>query len=122
MDILIEAITPTFNYTSTSVLHYQFLLTVWWNQVKIINVVEQMVWETMDSVLEQKSGICRCEKCQADIVAYALNQLSPHYAASKLGEVLIKTGALDRDIQVSILVALTEAVEIVSANPRHEKE
>ncbi len=38
------------------------------------------------------------------------------------GEVLIKTGALDRDIQVSILVALTEAVEIVSANPRHEKE
>jgi len=81
-----------------------------------------MVWESMDSVLEQKPGICRCEKCRADIAAYALNQLSPHYARSKLGEVLIKTGSLDRDMNVAILVALTEAMEIVSANPRHEKE
>ncbi len=92
------------------------------NQVKIINVVESMVWEAMDSVLEQKPGICRCEKCRADIAAYALNQLNPHYAASKLGEVLIKTGSLDKDVYVAILVALTEAVEKVSANLRHEKE
>lgn len=81
-----------------------------------------MVWEAMDSVLEQKPGICRCEKCRADIAAYALNQLSPHYAASKIGEILIKTGSLDPDINVAIFVALTEAVEIVGANPRHEKE
>ena len=90
--------------------------------MKVINVVESMVWEAMDSVLEQKPGICDCEKCRADIAAYALNKLSPHYAVSKLGEVLVKTGSLDRDIHVAILVALTEAVEIVSANPRHEKE
>lgn len=81
-----------------------------------------MVWEVMDSVLDKKPGICRCEKCRADIAAYALNQLSPHYAASKLGEVLVKTGSLDRDMNVAILVALTEAMEKVGANPRHEKE
>ncbi len=92
------------------------------NWVKVINVIESMVWEAMDSVLEQKPGICRCEKCRADIAAYALNQLNPHYAASKLGEVLVKTGALDRDMNVAILVALTEAMEKVGANPRHEKE
>ncbi len=90
--------------------------------MKIINVVESMVWEAMDSVLEQKPGVCRCEKCRADIAAYTLNQLNPRYAASKLGEILIKTGSLDSDMNVAILVALTEAVEIVSANPRHEKE
>ncbi|MBP8819949.1 MAG: late competence development ComFB family protein [Syntrophomonadaceae bacterium] len=90
--------------------------------MKVINVIESMVWEAMDSVLEQKPGICRCEKCRADIAAYALNQLNPHYAASKLGEVLVKTGALDRDMNVAILVALTEAMEKVGANPRHEKE
>lgn len=73
-------------------------------------------------MLEQKPGICRCEKCRADIAAYALNQLNPHYAASKLGEVLVKTGSLDRDMNVAILVALTEAMEKVGANPRHEKE
>ena len=92
------------------------------NRVKVINVVESMVWEAMDSVLEQKPGICRCEKCRADIAAYALNQLNPHYATSKLGEVLVKTGSLDRDMNVAILVALTEAMEKVGANPRHEKE
>jgi competence protein ComFB len=92
------------------------------NRVKVINVVESMVWDAMDSVLEQKPGICRCEKCRADIAAYALNQLNPHYAASKLGEVLVKTGSLDRDMNVAILVALTEAMEKVGANPRHEKE
>ena len=92
------------------------------NWVKVINVIESMVWEAMDSVLEQKPGICRCEKCRADIAAYALNQLNPHYAASKLGEVLVKTGSLDRDMNVAILVALTEAMEKVGANPRHEKE
>lgn len=90
--------------------------------MKVINVVESMVWEAMDSVLEQKSGICCCEKCRADIAAYALNQLSPHYVVSKLGEVLVKTGSLDRDMNVAILVALTEAMEKVGANPRHEKE
>ena len=92
------------------------------HKVKIINVVESMVWEAMDSVLEQKPGVCRCEKCRADIAAYALNQLDPRYAASKLGEILIKTGSLDSDMHVAILVALTEAVEVVSTNPRHKKE
>lgn len=90
--------------------------------MKITNVVESMVWDAMDSVLEKKTGICRCEKCRADIAAYALNRLNPHYAASKKGEVLVKTGSLDPDIHVAVLVALTEATEIVSANPRHDKE
>jgi competence protein ComFB len=92
------------------------------HKVKIINVVESMVWEAMDSVLDQKPGICRCEKCRTDIAAYALNQLNPRYATSKLGEVLVKTASLDQNIHVAILVALTEAVEVVSTNPRHKKE
>lgn len=89
---------------------------------KITNVVETMVWEVMDSMLEQKPDMCRCENCRADMAAYALNRLRPHYAATKKGEVLAKTASLDRSIKVSLLVALTEAMEIVKANPRHEKE
>jgi len=46
----------------------------------------------------------------------------PTLCCRKLGEVLVKTGALDRDMNVAILVALTEAMEKVGANPRHEKE
>lgn len=91
-------------------------------KVKIINVIESMVWEMMESLLEQQPDMCRCDNCRSDMAAYALNRLSPHYAATRKGEVLIKTGALDRDISVSLLVALTEAMSVVRANPRHEKE
>jgi hypothetical protein len=56
------------------------------------------------------------------MAAYALNRLSPHYAATKKGEVLIKTASLDGGMNVALMVALTEAMEIVKANPHHEKE
>ena len=90
--------------------------------LKITNVVETMVWEVMESMLDQQPDMCRCDCCRADMAAYALNRLSPHYAATKKGEVLIKAGSLDRGMNVALLVALTEAMEIVKANPRHEKE
>lgn len=90
--------------------------------MKITNVVETMVWDVLNSILEQRPDVCRCDNCRADMAAYALNRLSPHYAATKKGEVLIKTGSLDNGMNVALLVALTEAMEVVTANPRHEKE
>ena len=90
--------------------------------VKVTNVMETMVWQVMESILDQRPDMCRCENCRADMAAYALNRLSPHYAATKKGEVLIKTASLDGGMNVALMVALTEAMEIVKANPHHEKE
>lgn len=90
--------------------------------MKVVNIVEKMVFDTIDEVLEHKPDICKCNKCLADIVAYALNKLPPRYVASEKGSTMAKAAYLDKTIQVALLVAVTEAVEQVSAHPRHEKE
>lgn len=90
--------------------------------MQIINIVENMVWDKLDTVLSKKEGICKCEKCRADIAAYALNKLKPRYVSSEKGEVFVKAQYMDIDLSAAILVVLTEAAEVVGKNPRHDKE
>lgn len=90
--------------------------------MQVVNMMEKMVWDKLDVVLAKKEGICRCEKCRADIAAYALNKLKPRYVSSEKGEVFVKAQCMDVDLSAAILVALTEAVEVVGKNPRHDKE
>ncbi|SHG51543.1 competence protein ComFB [Thermosyntropha lipolytica DSM 11003] len=90
--------------------------------MQIVNVVEKMVWDKMDAVLAKKQDICQCEKCRADIAAYALNKLKPRYVASSRGEVFVKAQYMDVGLAADVLVALTEAAEVVGKNPKHDKE
>ncbi|MEA1960140.1 MAG: late competence development ComFB family protein [Bacillota bacterium] len=90
--------------------------------MQVMNIMEKMVWDNMDIVLDAKKGACHCEKCRADVAAYALNRLKPKYVATPKGETLAKADYLDIQSHLKVIVALTEAVEIVAAYPRHEKE
>ncbi|HHW60856.1 MAG TPA: late competence development ComFB family protein [Syntrophomonadaceae bacterium] len=85
----------------------------------IYNVVEQVVWSHLDKVMAQKANICCCELCRDDIAAWALNQLPPRYVTTALGEAYIRAEFLDKQLELDVIVALTAAVEQVSANPRH---
>ncbi|HCF51547.1 MAG TPA: competence protein ComFB [Syntrophomonas sp.] len=87
---------------------------------RIVNVVEQAVWDLMRRVLEEKHGICTCPKCQADIAALALNNLKPRYVTSAKGEALARADSLDQTTYIAVLVALAKAIEQVAPNPRHE--
>ncbi len=84
------------------------------------NMVEPLVWDTLKKVLDSKPEACRCEKCQADMAAYALNKLPPKYVVSRKGEILARAVSLDNKYYIAVLVAVTEAVEIVSRKPRHD--
>jgi len=88
--------------------------------MKVKNIVETLVWESLDSVLSTKPGACQCEKCRADIVAFALNHLPPKYVVTDMGETIARAGSLDNKQRIAVLVALAEAVELVTARPRHE--
>lgn len=89
---------------------------------KVTNIVEGLIWEEVDTVLSRKEGACRCDKCRADIAAYALNQVKPRYVVSRKGEAMARAQVLAGDYRVGLLVAITEAVEIVSNYPRHTSE
>jgi competence protein ComFB len=86
----------------------------------IKNVLEHFVWQQLDEVLDRHPGVCRCEQCRADIVAYTLNHLQPHYVASEKGAVLARTQSLDYKFQIGLLVAMAAAVKQVAEHPRHE--
>lgn len=86
---------------------------------RVINVVENAVWDLMGKVLEENHGICTCAKCRADIAAVALNNLKPRYVTSTKGEALARADSLDQNTYIAVLVALAKAIEQVAPNPRH---
>lgn len=88
--------------------------------MEIYNIMEKLVWDNLDVVLKRKAGACSCETCRADIAALALNRLKPKYVATSKGEIISKANYLENQVYLTIIVALTEAVEIVTANPRHK--
>ncbi len=83
------------------------------------NIMEKMVWDNLDSVLARNPDFCACERCKADMVAYALNHIRPKYVATPKGEVYAKADYLDNTMRVSLIASLAEAVRVVNAHPRH---
>jgi len=85
----------------------------------IVNIAEKIIRDNMDSVMDHKVGMCRCETCRDDIVAYALNKLKPHYVATDKGAAITRAHFMETQFHIDLIIVLTEAVEKVSANPRH---
>lgn len=92
---------------------------MWVYDLQASNVLEKLVEENIDAVMSRKK-MCCCPQCRADVAAYALNNLQPHYAASQVGSAITRAQILNQSFFTSILVALAQAAEIVSANPRHD--
>jgi len=84
------------------------------------NVMEKIVWETIDRVLDGVPSVCRCDRCRDDIAAYALNHLKPRYATTYKGEAISKAASLEPQYYLDVITALTQAIERVGRNPRHE--
>lgn len=87
--------------------------------MEVNNIMEKLVWDNLDGVTQRTPGVCTCERCKADMVAYALNHVKPKYVATRKGEVYARAGYLDTATQVSLIAALAEAVRVVSQHPRH---
>lgn len=89
------------------------------NMLRLVNVMESLVHETMEDMLRDYQGICKCERCKMDLMALALNKIPPAYVCTAKGGVFSRTASLEYQNKVDIIRALSEAIEIVSKNPRH---
>lgn len=87
--------------------------------MEICNVLEKIVWDNIDVVLKRNPEVCGCDKCRADIAAFALNKLQPRYVVTEKGAVLARALSMEAVFQIELLVVLTEAMKQVNANPRH---
>lgn len=87
--------------------------------MKVTNVLEEIVAASIDEMLKEEEGVCRCEVCRNDMIAYALNKLPPLYVNSYRGEALNKSKILETQFKADIITAVCRAIETVKVNPRH---
>ena len=85
------------------------------------NLMEDIVLQNLDTVMEAEGG-CTCEACKADVVAYALNHLPPHYVATDRGRLMVKLKSYEIQARADVLSAVSEAAVMVAKRPRHVRE
>lgn len=83
------------------------------------NITENVVREALQDYLRHSSLPCTCERCQADILALALNRLPPRYAVSQRGEILTAWESRALPSQTRIMSEIVRASEKVSSSPSH---
>ena len=88
-------------------------------QHRLKNYMEEFVLSQMHDVLSD-INVCKCEKCQLDIAALALNDLPPKYVITEKGELYSKINSLRQQFEVDVIMAIAKAAIIVKRMPRHE--
>lgn len=81
-----------------------------------VNVMEKLVQEKLEERLAA-TECCKCEKCFNDMMAVALNALAPKYVNTRMGELFTRIDATKQQNTIDIDVAITKAIETVTAAP-----
>ncbi|MCL2616911.1 MAG: late competence development ComFB family protein [Defluviitaleaceae bacterium] len=84
------------------------------------NHMEDAIRMMTPKVLESMDGICSCDRCASDRMAYALNLVPPKYVVTARGEVYTKVSLLENQSDASIIAAITQAALAIKASPRHD--
>ena len=82
------------------------------------NLMEDIVLQNLDTVMEAEGG-CTCDACKSDVVAFALNHLTPHYVATRQGRLMVKLQSYELQSRADVIAAISEAAVMVKSNPRH---
>lgn len=82
---------------------------------ELVNAMEAVVLDKLDTVLA-KFKCCKCDRCKKDIVALALNKLSPRYMVLPHGQ---PVPDIDPQTNAAVVTAMIQAVLEVRAHPRH---
>lgn len=83
------------------------------------NITEAIVEEVYSDV-KDSLGVCDCEQCTADILAFALNQLPPRYVVSQVGAAAMKVQALTFQNNADVKSAIYKGADVIRQHPRHE--
>jgi len=87
--------------------------------MKIYNYMEDIVKNTLDSLLFDQKDICKCEKCKLDMMSWALNRLPPKYIVTDKGRMWTKIKEQEIQFRADVVRELTKAITYVSKNPQH---
>ncbi|MCL2576725.1 MAG: late competence development ComFB family protein [Defluviitaleaceae bacterium] len=86
------------------------------------NYMEDIIRSKMPSVLKNMPDICRCERCEMDRLAFALNNSPPKYVVTSKGKLYAKLNILQGQFEVDVIRAITDAAVRVDKQPRHDED
>lgn len=87
-------------------------------QYKIINAYEDVVFESVRDLMN-KQDMCTCEKCFKDVCAIVFNKGYVCFVTTPQGQLMAKLPTLNNKKRVELMVAITEAIEMVRRSPKH---
>jgi len=87
--------------------------------MEIFNLQESYVETTLEEQLLKRVEICKCDRCRADMMVYALNRLPPRYVSKPRGRTFSRIEISDTQGRASILTSVLSAIKLVSQSPNH---
>ncbi len=89
-----------------------------YNLELIRNSSAELVYERVEGLLKRK-GLCPCETCVLDLVAFALNRVTPRYSTTLLGD-LHPDQLQQKQLQVEVDLAIRAGLERLREHPHHD--
>lgn len=87
--------------------------------LKVINVMERVIVEKLNTDIDALNMNCTCNRCLADVLAISLNQLPPKYIVNNAFEPVIRASQeADHQEATRILAVMSYAAKVVSDAPR----
>ncbi len=84
------------------------------------NLLEGTVLGIYEDLVAKSPDACRCENCREDALAYVLNKTRPRYTVgTDAGMALIALELQKDQTRAQLAVMVLDAMQRVSANPRH---
>ena len=78
----------------------------------------EMVFEKLETMLENNNDFCHCEECVLDLIAYTLNHVTPLYGTSLLGP-LHPNRDREKKVEIEIDLAIKAGISKITKHPHH---
>ena len=85
------------------------------------NYMEDIVAEKVPTMLKEL-GVCDCQRCRLDVMAFVLNKIPPKYVVTLKGNIYAKLALLQSQFDVDLITHITRAAVMIQENPRHGDE
>ena len=85
---------------------------------KIRNESAELVYERIETILEDAEDLCSCETCVLDLAAFVLNRITPRYSTSLLGDMHPDEVKVKKQ-QVEIDLAIRAGLKRLREHPHH---
>jgi competence protein ComFB len=87
--------------------------------IEMTNYMENIVFDMLPRLMDS-FDMCKCDRCQADVAAYALNRLPPKYVVTQVGELYSKLVLMHQQFDVDVVTAIAQGANIIMQRPRHD--